>query len=346
MNLSENILTLSNWINSAERICTVCHTNPDGDALGSTAAMFFYLTESLGKSVTALLPDVPPQSLGFLLEGVNYLTGGPSAQEAISRCDLLICLDFNVLSRAESLCDACTSYPGRKVLIDHHVGPQEDAFGLCFSDTGVSSACELLYEILMRMPGFDGHAGRLPARTAYALMTGMTTDTNNFANSVFPGTLRMASALLQAGVDRENILDHLYRSGREQRLRAQGDILRDRLVITPEGAAVTVLTADVLQSYALLDGETEGFVNIPLEIKEVRLSIFAREENGRFRVSLRSKKGTSARELAMQAFHGGGHEQAAGGRILIPEDIPTPEAAAEYVTRAAARFLQQNSHRS
>ena len=63
--MSENILTLSNWINSAERICTVCHTNPDGDALGSTAAMFFYLTETLGKSVTALLPDAPSPAATF-----------------------------------------------------------------------------------------------------------------------------------------------------------------------------------------------------------------------------------------------------------------------------------------
>ncbi|MBO4476002.1 MAG: DHH family phosphoesterase, partial [Bacteroidales bacterium] len=288
MNLSENTVLLSKWIDDASRICTVCHTNPDGDALGSSAAVFFYLTECRGKSVTTLLPDAPSQSVEFILDGVNYLSGGRQAVDAISACDLLICLDFNVLSRTESLRDACTSFAGRKVLIDHHVGPEAEAFDLCFSDTGVSSASELLYEILMRMPGVDGDARRLPARTAYALMAGMTTDTNNFANSVFPGTLRMASALLEAGVDREDILCRLYSSGREERLRAQGDILRDRLVITPEGAAIIVLTADVLRSYALLDGETEGFVNIPLEVKEVRLSIFAREEDGRFRVSLRS----------------------------------------------------------
>ena len=343
MNLKENTALLSKWIDEASSICTVCHTNPDGDALGSTAAVYFYLTERRGKSVTALLPDGPSQSMEFILDGVSHLSGGPAANAAISRCDLLICLDFNVLSRTESLREACASYPGRKVLIDHHVGPEAEAFNLCFSNTGVSSTCELLYEILMGMPDIDGNAASLPARTAYALMTGMTTDTNNFANSVFPGTLRMASALLEAGVDRDDILYHLYSCGREQRLRAQGDILRNRLVLTPEGAALIVLTKDILDSYALLDGETEGFVNIPLEIKQVRLSIFAREEDGRFRVSLRSKRGTSARELAMQAFHGGGHEQAAGGRILIPEDIASPADAADYVARAAARFLQQNS---
>ena len=151
----------------------------------------------------------------------------------------------------------------------------------------------------------------------------------------------MASTLLEAGTDRDAILARLYSSGREQRLRAQGDILLNRMVITPEGASLIVLTQVELDSYALLEGETEGFVNIPLEVEHVRLSIFARQEGDRFRVSLRSKRGTSARELAISVFHGGGHEQAAGGRIYIPQDIPGPEAAAAYVARAAARFLQE-----
>lgn len=338
--MSGNILTLDKWIDEASFICTVCHTHPDGDAMGSSAAMYFYLTCTRGKKAVALLPDANPPSLDFLLQGVEALTGAESAAAAIASCDLLICLDFNVLSRTESLCGACTSFPGRKVLIDHHHSPDVSSFDLCFSDTEVSSTCELLFDILMQTPGIDGDASRLPARTAYALMAGMTTDSNNFANSVFPGTLRMASALLEAGADREDILARLYSSGREQRLRAMGDILRNRMVITPEGAAVTVLTEDVLAGYGLLEGETEGFVNIPLEVKEVRLSIFARWENGVFRVSLRSKRGTSARELAVSVFHGGGHEQAAGGKILIPQDIPSPSAAAGYIASAAARFLQ------
>ena len=339
--MSENILTLSNWIDGASSVCTVCHTHPDGDALGSSAAMYFYLTSTRGKKAAALLPDAHPASLDFILQGVKTLTGPQETASAIAGSDLLICLDFNVLSRTESLCEACTSFRGRKVLIDHHHSPDIPSFDLCFSSTEVSSTCELLFDILMQMPDIQGSAARLPGRTAYALMAGMTTDSNNFANSVFPGTLRMASALLDAGVDREDLLLRLYSSGREQRLRAQGDILRDRMLVTPEGAAVIVLPENVLSGYGLMEGETEGFVNIPLEIKQVRLSIFAREENGVFRVSLRSKRGTSARELAVSVFHGGGHEQAAGGKILIPEDIPNASAAEAFIVSAAARFLQQ-----
>ncbi len=338
----EKVQLLSKWIDEASFVCTLCHTHPDGDALGSSAAMYSYLTASRGKQAMLLLPDPQSAGLDFLLAGTQATSVHSEAAAAIARCDLLICLDFNTISRTETLSEECGSFRGRKVLIDHHAAPDLEAFDLAFSTTEVSSACELLFEVLMQMPDVRGNAGLLPPRCAYALMAGMTTDTNNFANSVFPGTLRMASALLEAGADRDDILLRLYSSGREQRLRAMGDILLNRMVITPEGAALIVLTADVLQSYGLLDGESEGFVNMPLEIKDVRLSIFARqEEDGRFRVSLRSKKGTSARSLAASVFHGGGHEQASGGRILIPEDIPDASAAAAYVAAATARFLQQ-----
>lgn len=339
MKASERILLLNKWIDEARTVCTVCHTHPDGDAIGSSVAAYSYLTSGRNKKVSLLLPDAHPQSIDFLLEGISPQVGTAAALEG---CDLLICLDFNTFSRTEALADACRSFSGHKVLIDHHESPDTAAFDLCFSSTAVSSTCELLFDILMQIPGIDSDASRLPARAAYALMAGMTTDTNNFANSVGPGTLGMASALLQAGVDRQDILDHLYSSGREERLRALGDILSRRLVIIPEGAAITVLTKDIQDGYALIDGETEGFVNIPLEIKGVRLSIFVRqEEEGMFRVSIRSKRGTSARRLAASAFHGGGHEQAAGGKILIPGDVPSASAAEAFVRSVTARFLQE-----
>ena len=339
--MSEKTGILAGWTASAQTVCTVCHTHPDGDALGSSAAVYHYLS-ALGKKVTILLPDAPPPSLEFILSGTSFTFDSAAAASALASCDLLFCLDFNTFSRTEQLEQLCRGFAGHKVLIDHHEAPEVEDFSLCISRTDVSSTCELLYEVMLQLPWTEGDSKRIPAAAATALMTGMTTDTNNFANSVYPGTLRMASALLEAGTDRDGILSHLYSSGREQRLRALGDILLNRMVITPEGAAVIVLTADVQDGYALLDGETEGFVNIPLEVENVRLSIFARQEGDRFRVSLRSKRGTSARRLAVSDFHGGGHEQAAGGRIYIPQDIPGPGDAQAFVIRAAARFLQEN----
>lgn len=307
--------------------------------MGSGAALALYLSQSLGKDALLLLPDAGPSYLDFTLEGVRHVCGAADAGRGMEGCDLLFCLDFNTISRTEGLESCIRAFKGRKVLIDHHIAPVAEEFDLCFSCPAASSTCELLYFLLLEISG--GDASALPPLCARALMAGMTTDTNNFANSVRAETLEMASGLLAAGVDREFILDRIYHSGREERLRALGDVLRNRMVITPEGAAVTVLTAPVMEQYALLDGESEGFVNVPLDIARVRMSIFVREEAGALRVSIRSKRGTSARALAVASFHGGGHEQAAGGRILIPEDIASASQAESYVIGLTARFLQE-----
>lgn len=170
-------------------------------------------------------------------------------------------------------------------------------------------------------------------------MCGMTTDTNNFANSVFPGTLSMASGLLEAGVDRDAIIGHIYNEYRENRVRAMARLLAD-MKITPEGVAIMVLDKGTQDSLDIREGETEGFVNIPLSIKDVKISIFAREDGPLFRVSVRSKRGWSANSMAIRFFHGGGHEQAAGGRILIPEDIAGPQEAGAFLAGVAARFMK------
>ena len=153
----------------------------------------------------------------------------------------------------------------------------------------------------------------------------------------------MASELLAAGVDRDAIIDHIYCSERSNRLAAQGEMLSSRMHLLPEGFACTVLDDAFLERHGLRDGETEGFVNMPLAIKTVRLSLLAREDKGFFRVSIRSKKGISARVLARDYFHGGGHEQASGGRVFIPDDVPSAAQVESYLERITARFMQENA---
>jgi phosphoesterase RecJ-like protein len=173
-----------------------------------------------------------------------------------------------------------------------------------------------------------------------ALMTGMTTDTNNFANSVFPSTLQMASELLAAGVDRNALLGHLYQNYRENRFRAMGAVLAERMVVRPDGVAYIILDRAFLQRFDIQEGETEGFVNLPLGIGGVRISLLLREDEGHFRVSIRSKAGVSANRLATEVFHGGGHEQAAGGKLHFPQDIATPADAEKFVSDVTARFMR------
>ena len=224
-------------LRSAENIVTVSPTHPDGDAVGSSLGMAGWL-RSLGKKAVTLFPDPVPETLAFMLDEedrANCLIHSEftaSAEAALRQADLIFCLDFPSPSRTEGLAEALRQAPAPKVLIDHHPGPEEDAFRLCFSETRISSASELVFWVL------DALGAELPLKAATALMTGMTTDTNNFGNSTFPSTFEMASRLLERGVDREGILSAINQSYEERRLRAMGLLLQE-MTLTPDGVAGT-----------------------------------------------------------------------------------------------------------
>ena len=344
MPVCADIERLESLFAAAERVCIVVHTHPDGDALGSGTALLAYLRRCRGVEARLLLPDPAPASLDFLLDtdGILTATDPLPALDWISRSDLVVCLDMNSFSRAEGLEEPLRAGRFRKVLIDHHLHPDREAFDLVFSETEISSASELLYWLLLALPGV-GKADRLPLEVLTPLMAGMTTDTNNFANSVYPSTLQMASELLAAGVDRDALLDRLYHRYRANRFFAMGAFLSEKLVITPDGVAYAVLDRAFLQHFDVQDGETEGFVNLPLGIGGVRLSLFLKEDEGHFRVSIRSKAGVPANRLAAEAFHGGGHACAAGGKLYFPQDIPGPDAAGKYIATVTARFMRNQA---
>ena len=330
--------------------CTiVTHMKPDGDAMGSCIAMYHFLRKSEKSEVRILLPDRYPDNLGFMVSEdarkdiLIYDENPEEALDAIHRSDLMICLDFNAFHRTDKLEEVLASSKARKVLIDHHLNPDRDSFNLVFSRTEISSASELLYSILLLTARVGGEAERLPKDCATALMTGMTTDTNNFANSTYPSTLDMAARLIHAGVDRDHILHELYSRQRENRLRLMGHAMKDLLTITPDGVAYIVLDADTLRRYDIREGETEGFVNMPLTIDDVRMSLLLKEDCDRVRVSIRSKKGTSANRCARLHFNGGGHENAAGGRLYIPDNIRDISEAASYIETYTHKFLTEET---
>ena len=332
----EKISALRAILDASSRVAVLGHTHPDGDALGSTAAMSLFLKGNLGKEVSCIFSDTPPDNLQFLLaDGVPYFfhdAQPEKAVQAILGADVIILLDGNAFNRTEALQGPLKASKARKVLIDHHLNPDTPSFDLVFSTPDISSACELLYWILKKMEPVT-----LPVGTA--LLAGMTTDTNNFANSVYPSTFQMASELIAAGVDRDALLEKLYWSYRENRVRLMGYMQSEQLHILPGGAAYMILTKEIQEKYNLREGESEGLVNVPLAIGEVRLSVLVKEDGGHFRVSARSKKGTSAQNLAQRYFHGGGHENAAGGKIF-PEDFSPADGIQAYVEKVLKEYLR------
>jgi len=333
---------LDAMFSAAYRVCILVHSHPDGDAIGSSTALCSYLRDVRGKECTVIFPDSPSSVYGFLLGKVPTVTASVEplrARNLVQSADLLVCMDMNSASRADGLYETFAASTASKLLIDHHQNPDEASFDLVFSTVSTSSASELLYWLLLSLPGVRS-ASSLPLLCAESLLTGMTCDTNNFANSVFPSTFEMASGLLAAGVDRDAVLLKLYGSYRENRVRAMGGFLSEKLKITPDGAAYMVIMREDWERYSLEEGETEAFVNIPLSIARVRMSLFLREDDGFFRVSVRSRKGVSASTLARDSFHGGGHENAAGGKLFFPADIPSRTEAEAYIEEVTARFLQ------
>jgi len=340
----DKIIRLGKMLEDSRRVTVVTHTRPDGDAIGSSSAMVRWL-EGKGKDVRLIIPNAMPDFLAFVIreccpDHVTRFDLEPEdALRWIRSCDTVICLDAKGFGRMEGMQEMLEAHEACKILIDHHLDPHEEMFDIVFSETEISSASELLFWVLLALEGSDD-ASRLPMPVLRALLTGMTTDTNNFANSVFPSTFEMASKMLAAGVDRDGILSELYNRCRENRLRMTGHLLKDKLRILPCGAAYMVLRASELAEYDIREGELEGVVNLPLTLESVRLSMFLKEDDGYFRVSLRSRRGTSAFRLAERYFHGGGHEQASGGRLYFPGDIEDPSQAERYLERVADEFFE------
>lgn len=364
----KDIVTLGRWLADARHAVIVAHTHPDGDALGASAGLALFLS-GMGTDTTVVLPETPPENIRFILPGEVrcrfHDTHPEEAAACIRQADLIILADANAFVRTDVLEPYLKASPARKVLMDHHLNPDTDSFGLVFSTPDISSASEVVYWVIKALtetegmcagepkapvppgasacflaPGGTGPSAMWAGPIGSALMAGMTTDTNNFANSVFPSTFRMASELIAAGVDRDALIGKIYQSYRENRVRLMGYMQSEQLHILGNGTAYMILTQEIQQRFDMQDGESEGLVNVPLSIGSVKLSVLLKEDGSHFRVSVRSKKGTSAQQLAQRFFHGGGHENAAGGKLLVGEDISRADAVASFVEKVLQDFVK------
>ena len=327
----EKIQELKAILSGAESVAVAAHTHPDGDALGAVTALALYLQRFMGKTVTCYLPDRAPENLNFILNPAVSYKWNP--QQSIES-DAIVLLDCNAFIRTEGLGAALQNSKAPKVLIDHHLNPDSASFNLVFSTPDISSASELLFHVLKAL-GWDVKDTEIGT----ALLSGMTTDTNNFSNSTYPSTFEMASELIAGGVDRDAVLTKIYQSYRENRIRIIGYMQYQGLKVYPEGAACMIITNEIKERFGVREGETEGLVNMPLAIENVKISLLLTEQEGHFRVSLRSKKGTSAQQCAQRFFNGGGHENAAGGK-LFPERDLKGETIEEYARKALLEVLK------
>ena len=320
-------------IAKAERFAIITHIHPDGDALGSSCAMVHYL-RSLGKTEITLVCEEFPQTIAFIGRNCSPVQGD-AAQKAILNADMVIITDFSRFSRSEDMESALTGTRAFKVMLDHHPSPESDKVNIAFCRTEVSSASEIVYYVLKDLCRDENERTRLMGGDCgFCLMSGMTTDTDNFSFSTWPSTLQMASELLAYGVDRKEIISNLYNKYRCNRVEAISWFLSNKLTIRPDGLAYILVSKEDWKRFDLMEGELEGLVNIPMSIGEVKMSIYFREdEENTIRVSIRAKEGWSASDIAGKWFNGGGHVLASGGKLHIPQDIASLEDIPDYLKK-------------
>lgn len=298
-------------ISQSNKISITCHISPDGDAIGSSLAFYWYLREK-GKEVTVVVPNMFPDFLKWM-EGSEsilvYETQTDEAKKAIVESDLIFCLDYNALNRVNRVKDAITESEAKRILIDHHLDPQIEC-EVKISHPEAAATCELIYRFIDALGDMDG----ISKACAEALYTGLMTDTGNFSyNSQNPDLYIIVSELLKKGINKDAIYNNVFNVYSVSRLRLIGYCLYQKMRIYPEfKTAVIAMSKEECQRFNYEKGDTEGLVNMPLQIKEIDVSIFVREDDDKIKISFRSQGEVHVNKMA-ELFKGGGHKNAAGG---------------------------------
>ena len=298
------------------------HTNPDGDAMGSALALAHVL-KGMGKKVSVIVPNPYPKFLWHLQgndQVMIYSNGKKLANEKIAEAHMLFHLDYNAYSRAADMEEALRAATGKKVMIDHHQQPEEWP-DFMYSDTTMSSTCQMIYEFCEM---YDW-TGLLDKGSAECLYTGIVTDTGSFKYSATSSrTHEVAGRLLDLGVESQEVQNSIFDAQPVARLRLLGAML-DQLERNSSGSIILLyLSQAQCELLGYEKGITEGFVNYGLSIEGAQMTLFMREEDGIVKLSLRSKGTIDVNEIARESFNGGGHRNAAGGKL----DMALPEALA------------------
>ncbi len=314
----EQLRLLLSVLTDTKRAAVVCHKSPDGDALGSCLAWARFLRGKYGVEASVVVPDAYPDFLQWLPESQTILRYDRKTEEVktlLSDVDCIFCLDFNQPNRVGEMEEVLVSSGAKKVMIDHHLAPDMDTV-LTVSRPEMCSTCELVFRIVWQLGGFDD----MDNKWATQVYCGMMTDTGGFTyNSTRPEIFFIIGSLLTKGIDKDKIYRNVYNNYSSWAVRLRGYIMAQKLnVLEDFHASYFAISKMDMEEYRFIKGDAEGLVNIPLSIKGMKLSISLREDTTKDNlvwVSLRSVDDFPANEVAEQFFNGGGHLNAAGGRL-------------------------------
>ena len=307
------IAGLKELLQEPKRIAITNHVNPDGDAMGSALGLYAVLNK-LGHDVSVIVPNDYPEFLKWMPGNNEVIVGQDQtddANEKINSADIIFHLDYNAYSRAGELESVLRESAAIKVLIDHHRQPEQWP-DFIFSDISMSSTSQMIYELLEMFEWLE----YLDINSASCLYTGIITDTGSFRfSSTSAKTHKIAAHFMDLGVEPAKIYNQVFDNNSANRLKLLADLLQNMEYFPENGAALLYLTKENQQKNNYQKGDSEGFVNYGLSIGGVKFSVFFREENEMIKVSLRSKEDFDVNIIARTYFNGGGHLNAAGGRL-------------------------------
>ncbi|MFD2162073.1 bifunctional oligoribonuclease/PAP phosphatase NrnA [Paradesertivirga mongoliensis] len=320
------LTSLKDLLAYPQHIVITTHHKPDGDAMGSSLGLYNYLIQK-GHHVYVIAPTDYPFFLHWLPNNPEVLIYTEKEQEAnkiIDEADLIFCLDFNTLSRINEMGEVVRNAKGKKIMIDHHLEP-EDFDDYRHWSINACATAQLVYDFIvtiMKEPNL------INKDVATCLYTGIMTDSGSFRfPTTTPAVHHIVADLIARGAENSKIHQLVYDNFAESRLRFLGYCLLNKLEVFEEyNTALISVAQDELDRFGIETGDTEGLVNYALTINGIKLAALIIERPDKVKLSLRSTGDFPANEICKKYFNGGGHRNAAGGA----SDKPLQEVISEF----------------
>ena len=298
-------------LSDRKKIVIIPHISPDADALGSCLAIYHFFKKN--HKVDIISPNEYSDVLKFL-PGENTISRFDSSQDKcvklITNAEIIFILDFNNLNRIRKLSPYIKKSKAIKIMIDHHESP-DDFATYAYCDPSMSSTCEIIYNFLSE---YDKNL--IDKDIAQCIYTGIVADTGSFRfPSTSSNTLKIASELIDLGVEIDHIYQNLFNNYQFSRLKLLGKTLENFKKVKDLPVMYSLLSDEDQKNNNYKKGDTEGFVNFGLSIEGILCSVIMveKKDEGVVKLSFRSKGEISVNDFAANFFNGGGHIHAAGG---------------------------------
>lgn len=287
-------------IKKSKNIVIVTHENPDGDAVGSSLAMYHAL-KGLKKNVDIIIPEYA--------KCFNEL---PGIDEVIKESDKVYDLAISLDAATDKLLNVWVKYfreADQRIVIDHH--STNTMFGdINYVDLSAPACAQVVYMLIKH------YRWKITPEIGTCIMAGIITDTGGFQYSgVSRDTFNIAAELLDAGVN----ISKVYKKVFDTKTKSSFELRRialDRMeFLEDDKIAFTYITNEDEKKVNAGVGDYEGIVSEGRSIEGVEVSIFLHElKDGEFKISLRSNSYVNVSDVCIM-FGGGGHIRAAGAKM-------------------------------